>query len=75
MRIVIFTNAGIGLYKFRKELVEDLCRENEVYVVLPNDEFIEPLKAVGGSRLVDVRLDVWIGNGVGGIIESGTIML
>ena len=47
MRIVIFTNAGIGLYKFRKELVEDLCRENEVYVVLPNDEFIEPLKAVG----------------------------
>ena len=47
MRIVILTNADIGLYKFRKELVEQLCKEHEVYIVLPNGEFIEPLKRLG----------------------------
>lgn len=47
MRIVILTNADIGLYKFRRELVEKLCKENEVYIVLPNGEFIEPLKQLG----------------------------
>ena len=47
MRIVILTNADIGLYKFRKELVEKLCTEHEVYIVLPEGEFIEPLKQLG----------------------------
>ena len=47
MRIVILTNADIGLYKFRKELVEMLCKEHEVYIVLPQGEFIEPLKQLG----------------------------
>ena len=47
MRIVILTNADIGLYKFRKELVEQLCKENEVYIVLPDGEFIESLKQLG----------------------------
>ena len=41
MRIVILTNADIGLYKFRKELVEELCKDHEVYIVLPDGEFIE----------------------------------
>lgn len=47
MRIVILTNADIGLYKFRKELVEQLCREHEVYIVLPDGEFIAALKELG----------------------------
>ena len=47
MKIVILTNADIGLYKFRKELIEKLCSENEVYIVLPDGEFIENLKALG----------------------------
>ena len=47
MRIVILTNADIGLYKFRKELVEKLCKEHEVYIVLPEGEFIAPLKQLG----------------------------
>lgn len=47
MRIVILTNADIGLYKFRKELVEKLCKEHEVYIVLPEGELIEPLKQLG----------------------------
>ena len=47
MRLVILTNAGIGLYKFRKELLELLCKEHEVFIVLPDGEFTEPLKALG----------------------------
>lgn len=48
MRIVILTNAGIGLYKFRKELVQNLCKNNEVYIILPDEgAFIEPLKSLG----------------------------
>lgn len=47
MCIVILTNADIGLYKFRKELVEQLCKSHEVYIVLPNGEYIEKLKELG----------------------------
>ena len=47
MRIVILTNADIGLYKFRKELVEQLCENHEVYIVLPDGEYIEKLKEIG----------------------------
>ena len=47
MRIVILANADIGLYKFRKELVEKLCVDNEICIVLPWGEFIEPLKQLG----------------------------
>ena len=47
MRILILANAGIGLYKFRRELVESLCRENEVVAVLPEDEYSEPLQKLG----------------------------
>ena len=47
MRIVILTNADIGLYKFRKELIEQFCKEHEVYIILPDGEFIEPLKKLG----------------------------
>lgn len=47
MRIVILTNADVGLYRFRKELIEELCKSNEVYIVLPNGDFIEQLKSLG----------------------------
>lgn len=47
MRIVILANAGIGLFKFRKELVEKLCKEHEVFIVLPEDEFTESFISLG----------------------------
>ena len=47
MRIVILTNAYIGLYKFRKELLEELCKQHEVFIVLPDGEFIASLTALG----------------------------
>lgn len=47
MRIVFLANADIGLYKFRKEIVEHFCRENEVIIVLPNGEYIPQLIKLG----------------------------
>ena len=45
MRVLIVANADIGLYKFRKELLEELVKENEVYIALPTGEFYEELVA------------------------------
>lgn len=47
MRIMILTNADIGLYKFRKELLEQLCSNNEVFNVLPRGKFVEQLESLG----------------------------
>lgn len=49
MRIVILANADIGLYKFRRELIQRLCIENEVFIVLPDGEFINELVDLGCS--------------------------
>lgn len=45
--ILILSNNDVGLYKFRKELLEELVKDNEVYVSLPNGEFIPQLKEIG----------------------------
>lgn len=47
MKIVILANSDIGLYKFRKELLETICRENDVTIVLPEGEFISDLTDLG----------------------------
>lgn len=47
MRIVILTNADIGLYRFRRELLVELCQKAEVYIVLPSGEYIDELKGIG----------------------------
>lgn len=52
MRILIVANADIGLYKFRKELLEELVKENEVYIALPKGEFYEDLVAIGCHYIV-----------------------
>ena len=49
MRIVILANSDVGLVRFRKELVEMLCKEHELYIVLPRGELIEQLEALGGK--------------------------
>jgi glycosyltransferase involved in cell wall biosynthesis len=46
-RILIFANNDVGLYKFRKELIEELVKSNEVYVSLPNGQFIPHLEELG----------------------------
>lgn len=47
MKILILTNYGMGLYKFRKELIEKLVINNEVYISLPNGKFIDKLIDLG----------------------------
>ena len=47
MKIVILTNADIGLFKFRKELLETLCSKNKVCAVFPRGEFTEQIKETG----------------------------
>lgn len=48
MKILILANAGVGLYKFRKELLETLIKNgHEVYISLPRDEFTEDLLSLG----------------------------
>lgn len=47
-RILILANNDIGLFKFRKELLEKLISDgHEVYVSLPNGEFIANIKEFG----------------------------
>lgn len=35
MRILILTNFDVGLYQFRRELIQELLTKNEVYISLP----------------------------------------
>ena len=47
MRVLVLANLGLGLYKFRRELLEELVKGNEVFFCIPEDEFIKPLEALG----------------------------
>ncbi len=47
MRVLILANIGLGLYKFRRELIETLVKEYEVFFCIPEDEFVEPIKKLG----------------------------
>lgn len=54
MRVLILANNDIGLYKFRKELLEELVKENKVYICLPDGEFIPKLKKTG-CKFIDCK--------------------
>ena len=48
MKILILTNHQLGLYKFRKELLEAMMAEKyKVYVSVPKDEFTQELRNIG----------------------------
>ena len=47
MRVLIVANADIGLYKFRKELLEELVKVHDVYIALPKGDFYNELVAIG----------------------------
>lgn len=46
-RILILANSDLGLYKFRKELIEELLKENEVFISLPDGVYIKELVHLG----------------------------
>lgn len=51
-RILIIANNDVGLYKFRKELITELTKENEVYLLLPCGKNVDKLIALG-AKFID----------------------
>ena len=56
MKILILTNFDVGLYQFRKELIEALLQEHEVCISLPYGELVEPLKEMG-CHFIDTPME------------------
>ena len=47
MKIMILANIDTGLYKFRKELLEELLKEHEVMICLPDGGFVKNMEELG----------------------------
>lgn len=54
-RVLILANNDVGLYKFRKELIQELVKKYEVYVSLPDGGFIPQLKEIG-CKFIDTSI-------------------
>lgn len=60
MNILILANSDVGLFKFRKELLEEFVKgHHRVYVSVPEGAFAEDIKAmgckIGTNRVLDRR--------------------
>ncbi len=47
MKILILANLDVGLYQFRRELIEALLKEHQVLLSLPDGDLVRPLEAMG----------------------------
>lgn len=47
MRILIIANSDSGLYEFRRELLEKLVNENEVYFTVPDGNLVNRIESIG----------------------------
>ena len=56
MKILILANNDVGLYRFRRELIEALLKKASVSVSLPYGALVEPLKKMG-CRFIDTQLE------------------
>lgn len=57
MKILILANNDLGLYNFRKELIERLIQEkNEVYISLPNGKRVKDLQEIG-CKYIETEVD------------------
>lgn len=57
MRILILANDAEGLYKFRKELIQEmLAKGNQVYISLPDGKFIKNLAQLG-CKFINTNVD------------------
>ncbi|MCP1126097.1 glycosyltransferase family 4 protein [Bacillus sp. 3103sda1] len=54
-KVLILANNDVGLYKFRKELIQELVKEYKVYVSLPYGEFIPRLEELG-CKFIDTPI-------------------
>lgn len=55
-KILILANNDVGLYKFRKELIQELLKGNEVYISLPDGALIDLLKKMG-CKFINTDVD------------------
>lgn len=55
-KILILANNDVGLYKFRKELIEELLKDYEVYISLPYGKFVNDLINIG-CNFIDTTID------------------
>lgn len=57
MKILILANNDLGLYSFRKELIERLIElDKEVYISLPQGEKVEELEKIG-CKYIETEVD------------------
>lgn len=57
MKILIFANFGMGLFKFRKELLQQLIQlGDDIYISLPYDHYV-PLLIDLGCKFIDTKVD------------------
>lgn len=56
MKVLILANYDVGLFKFRKELLEALLKDNEVFISLPYGGFVENMKQMG-CIFIDTPVD------------------
>ena len=56
MNIWILANSDVGLYQFRKELIQALLKEHDVTLLLPDGDLIRPLEKMG-CRFIDTPVD------------------
>lgn len=56
MKILILANNDVGLYKFRKELIEELLKKNTVYISLPYGGFVDDLCNMG-CEFIDTPIE------------------
>lgn len=56
-KILVLSNFGMGLYKFRKELLKELIDQgHDVHVSLPNDAYVPLLEGLG-CDFIETNLD------------------
>ncbi|WP_334072139.1 MULTISPECIES: glycosyltransferase family 4 protein [Paenibacillus] len=56
-KILVLADSGMGLYRFRKELLQKLIAENyEVHISLPEDEYTARLIELG-CKFINTRID------------------
>lgn len=57
MRVLILANFDLGLYKFRKELIEELLSKgHEVFISLPDGDLVRPFEKMG-CTFIDTPVD------------------
>ena len=56
MKVLIAANYDVGLYQFRKELIQELLKEHQVLISLPYGSLVAPLQEAG-CKFIDTPVD------------------